>query len=226
MGGLIFFDGSSYFYFMTNFIPIFPLNIVVFPGEKLNLHIFEPRYKQLVRECFEAKRSFGIPVILENDIMELGTTVEIRSIEKEYDHGEMDIKTEAVQVFRILEHIKTIPDKLYSGAIVTYPDNVREGIASKMKRILQEIHYFHTLLEVQKDYKKKEEELTTYDVAHHVGLSTKQEYEFLTLLREDQRQEYLQRHLKQTIPMITELKNLKERIQLNGHFRKLSAEGY
>lgn len=211
---------------MTNFIPIFPLNIVVFPGEKLNLHIFEPRYKQLIRECFDLKKVFGIPAIVDNEIMELGTTVEILSIEKEYDTGEMDIKTEAQQVFRILEHVKTLPDKLYSGAIVTYPDNVREGIASKMKKVLQEVHQFHQLLQVEKDYKKKEEEMTCYDVGHHVGLSTKQEYELLTLLREDQRQEYLQRHLKQSIPMLTELKNLKERIQLNGHFRKLSAEGF
>ncbi|MBL7771346.1 MAG: LON peptidase substrate-binding domain-containing protein [Chitinophagaceae bacterium] len=211
---------------MTNFIPIFPLNIVVFPGEKLNLHIFEPRYKQLIRECFDLKKVFGIPAIVDNEIMELGTTVEILSIEKEYDTGEMDIKTEAQQVFRILEHVKTLPDKLYSGAIVTYPDNVREGIASKMKKVLQEVHQFHQLLQVEKDYKKKEEEMTCYDVGHHVGLSTKQEYELLTLLREDQRQEYLQRHLKQSIPMLTELKNLKERIQLNGHFRKLSTEGF
>ncbi len=37
---------------MTNFIPIFPLNVVLYPGETLNLHIFEPRYKELVKECF------------------------------------------------------------------------------------------------------------------------------------------------------------------------------
>ena len=43
---------------MTNFIPIFPLAIVVFPGEKLNLHIFEPRYKQLITECHEQKKTF------------------------------------------------------------------------------------------------------------------------------------------------------------------------
>ncbi len=41
---------------MTNFIPIFPLSIVVFPGEKVHLHIFEPRYKQLINECFETKK--------------------------------------------------------------------------------------------------------------------------------------------------------------------------
>ena len=49
---------------MTNFIPIFPLNIVLYPGETLNLHIFEPRYKELVKECFSNKKPFGIPAVI------------------------------------------------------------------------------------------------------------------------------------------------------------------
>ncbi len=46
---------------MTNFIPIFPLGIVVYPQEQLNLHVFEPRYKQLVKECLTEQKPFGIP---------------------------------------------------------------------------------------------------------------------------------------------------------------------
>jgi hypothetical protein len=69
-----------------------------------------------------------------------------------------------------------------------------------------------------------DEDMTTYDIAHHVGMSLEQEYELLLLLREDQRQEYIQRHLKAIIPTIVELQHLKERIQLNGHFKKLSID--
>lgn len=209
---------------MTNFIPLFPLNIVVFPGEKVNLHIFEPRYKQLVRECFVENKPFGIPTVLKEEISEMGCSLRVVSIEKEYEDGKMDIRCEAEQVFRILEHIQEIPDKLFAGAIVSYPPNDRLGIASKMVNLLKELRHFHTLIEVKKDYKKPDEELNTYDIAHHVGLSTTEEYEFLCLLREDQRQEYLQRHLRKTIPTIVELQRLKERIKLNGHFRQLSAE--
>ena len=89
---------------------------------------------------------------------------------------------------------------------------------------MNEVRYFHQLLEVSKEYKRADIELSTYDIAHHVGMSLEQEYEFLNLLREDQRQEYIQRHLKKLIPTIMELQNLKERIQLNGHFRRLSIE--
>ena len=209
---------------MTNFIPIFPLNIVVFPGEQLNLHIFEPKHKQLIKECFLQKKMFGIPTVLKGNMGETGTAVEIISIEKEHENGEMDIKTLGIKLFKVLEIIKEIPDKLYSGAIVTYPENIERGIEKKMKMILEEVRHFHDLLEVNKEYKKTDDMLCTYDIAHHVGMSLEQEYEFATLLREDQRQEYIQRHLKKIIPTIEELKNLKKRIQMNGHFRKLSIE--
>ena len=71
---------------MTNFIPIFPLNLVVYPGEKLNLHIFEPRYKQLIRECHANGKPFGIPAVLDNQVKEMGTLVQIREIVKEYEN--------------------------------------------------------------------------------------------------------------------------------------------
>ncbi len=209
---------------MTNFIPIFPLNIVVFPGEKLNLHIFEPRYKQLIGECYAEKKQFGIPSVINGNISEIGATVSILSIEKEHESGELDIKTEGIRLFNVLEIIKEIPDKLYSGAIVSYPENIGNGIDHKMKNILREVRYFHDLLEVTKDYKKDDEILCTYDIAHHVGMTLEQEYEFVNLMREDQRQEYIQRHLRKIIPTIEELQNLKKRIQMNGHFRKLSIE--
>src|SRR5689334_12770887 len=115
---------------MTNFIPVFPLGIVVYPGEKVNLHIFEPRYKQLVHECFSERKPFGIPTVIDNRMNEMGTLVNITEMVKTYDNGEMDIRTEGTRVFRVLELIKTIPDKLFSGAIVNYPENV-EGPGSR-----------------------------------------------------------------------------------------------
>src|SRR4051812_34478331 len=114
---------------MTNFIPIFPLGIVVYPGESLNLHIFEPRYKQLISECYAGKKPFGIPAVIDKRMQDYGTVVQIKEITTVHDDGEMDIKTEGEKVFRILEVIKEIPDKLYSGAIVNYPVNNEHGSA-------------------------------------------------------------------------------------------------
>lgn len=206
---------------MTNFIPIFPLSIVVYPGEQLNLHIFEPRYKQLIGECFEAKKPFGIPSVIDDKIQEMGTLVQVTEISRVYDDGKMDIRTEGLQIFRMLETIRELPDKLYSGAIVNYPENDEKGDPGLMKRIEQGIRELHKLLKIEKKFAKPAEALNTYDVAHHAGLSLQEEYEFLQLLQELQRQEYLKRHLVKVIPVIAEMDLLKQKVKLNGHFKNL-----
>ena len=207
---------------MTNFIPIFPLGIVVYPGEQLNLHIFEPRYKQLINECHQSKKPFGIPPFIDGKVTEMGTLVQVLEISKVYEDGKMDIKTEGLKVFRILEMIKELPEKLYSGAIVNYPDNLEKGNKALMQRLVKGIKELHKLLNIEKDFKKPIAELNTYDVAHHAGLSLTEEYELLELMNELQRQEYLKRHLAKVVPVMAEMEALKTRIKLNGHFKNLS----
>ena len=206
---------------MTNFIPIFPLGIIVYPGEDLNLHIFEPRYKQLINECFEQKKPFGIPVVIDNKLQEHGTLVQITEISKVQDNGEMDIKTKGLQVFLILELIKELPEKLYSGAIVNYPENNEQGKPELMQKVMAGIHDLHKLLKVNKEFIIPDEEIKCYDIAHHIGLSLEQEYELLGLFDERQRQEYLKRHLAKVIPTVAVMEQLKEKIKLNGHFKDL-----
>lgn len=206
---------------MTNFVPIFPLGIVVYPGETLNLHIFEPRYRQLINECFTQSKPFGIPTVLNNGLAELGTLVEITEIAKTYEDGKMDIRTRGLKVLRILEVVKSIPDKLYSGSIVTYPDNTHTGHAVLLRKVIEALRDLHRLLNVTKDFKKDDEALCSYDMAHHAGLSLEEEYELLGLFHEWQRLEYLKRHLSKVLPVVAGLENLKEKIVLNGHFKEL-----
>lgn len=206
---------------MTNFVPIFPLAMVVYPGEKLNLHIFEPRYKQLINECYAESKPFGIPTVLSAGVAEMGTLVSIKEVVEVYDDGKMDIRTKGLQVFRILELVKSVPDKLYSGAIVNYPQNIETGHRELLRRVVASIRELHKLLNVTKDFSKPDDELTSYDIAHHAGLSIDEEYEVLALLHEMQRLEYLKRHLGKVLPVVAGMENLKEKIQLNGHFREM-----
>lgn len=211
---------------MTNFIPIFPLGIVVYPGENLNLHIFEPRYKQLISECHKQKKPFGIPTVIENRLQDYGSLVNVVTIVKKHKNGELDIKTKGEKIFRILEVIKEVPDKLYSGAIVNYPETHEQGNPELMRKVMNSIRELHKLLKVKKNFKKKDDEIKAFDVAHHVGLSLEEEYEMLHLLDERQRQEYLKRHLTKVIPLVAEMEAMKKRIKLNGHFRNLSSLGF
>lgn len=206
---------------MTNFIPIFPLDIVVYPEEKLNLHIFEPRYRQLITDCHTQKKVFGIPSVIEKKLKDYGSVVEITEISKVYDNGEMDIKTKGVRIFRILELIKEVPDKLYSGAIVNYPETYNQGNPEIMRKVMNSIRDLHRLLKVNKEFKKDDHELCVFEVAHHIGLSIEEEYDLLHLPEERQRQEYIKRYLAKAIPMLNGMEQLKEKIKRNGHFKDL-----
>ncbi len=206
---------------MTNFIPIFPLSIVVFPGESLNLHIFEERYKQLITECYAEKKPFGIPAVIKEQVSEMGSMAEILEIVEVYEDGRMDIRVQGMSIFRVLEIIKYVPDKLYSGAIVNHLENEASARISIMRNVFALIQELHRLLKVNKDFKKTDALLLSYDVAHHAGLTLEEEYELLGLLREDHRLEYLKRHLQKILPVAAGIETLKDKIKLNGHFREL-----
>lgn len=216
---------------MTNFIPIFPLEIVVFPGETLNLHIFEPKYIQLINECHTEKKPFGIPVVIDKKVQEFGTLIEITELVQDEKSKEKpllikssggDTRTKGVKVFRVLEIIKDVPGKLYSGAIVNYPANHDKGSPDLMQTVMSGIRELHKLLNVSKDFKKEDAAIKSYEVAHHIGLSLEEEYELLLLLDEKQRQAFLKRHIAKVVPMVVGMEKLKEKIKLNGHFKNLS----
>ncbi len=210
---------------MINFLPIFPLDIVVYPNERLNLHIFEPRYKQLIKECIQEEKRFGIPTVLDKKIQEYGTTMVVTELVKEYEDGEMDIRVKGEDVFRVLEVIKELPDKMYSGAIVNYPENIVEQQDTQIADlILKEVKRFYELLNVEDKFPGENIDVVSYSIAHFIGMNKKQEYELLHLFTETQRLEYIRRHLKDVVPVVSELETSKARIKMNGHFRDLSID--
>ena len=125
---------------MTDFLPLFPLKMVVFPNEKLNLHVFEPRYKQLIRECQQNGITFGVPAFIDNKIMDFGTELELEKIEKQHEGGELDIRTKGVGIFKIQEFYQKTPHKLYSGADI-------ERIENDFERDLSLSHSIINLIE-------------------------------------------------------------------------------
>ena len=206
---------------MSERIPIFPLGVVVFPGQDLNLHIFEPRYKQLIQDTAKTKMPFGIPVVLEKTIGNWGTLVELVEIANVEADGRMDIRTRGLRVFRIQQLHATHPGKLYGSADVEYPAENRAGDAMVMRAVVAGVRKLHALLKVRKSFAKPLEELTSGDVAQHAGLSLQQEYEMLVLMDEGERQKYLLRHLEKALPVVAQMELLKEKVRLNGHFKSI-----
>lgn len=88
---------------MSDLLPLFPLELVLFPGMALPLHIFEPRYKELVGECLEHDSPFGIVRAVEDGIAQIGCSAEVVTVVKRYDDGRLDIVTRGLQRFEVLE---------------------------------------------------------------------------------------------------------------------------
>jgi len=84
-------------------LPLFPLDLVLLPGTPLPLHIFEPRYKEMIGECLEQNRPFGVVRSKEGSIAEIGCTAEILTVTKKYDDGRMDIVTQGRERFEVMQ---------------------------------------------------------------------------------------------------------------------------
>jgi Lon protease-like protein len=88
---------------MSALLPLFPLDVVLLPGAALPLHVFEPRYKEMIGECLAAEKPFGVVRVKEEGVAEIGCTAKIIAVTKKYDDGRMDIVTEGRERFEVMQ---------------------------------------------------------------------------------------------------------------------------
>jgi Lon protease-like protein len=204
---------------MQKFMPIFPLGIVVFPGENLNLHIFEPRYIELINDIQLSKKTFAIPLYIKNNLAEYATEIELLSIEKKYDDGKLDIKTRGLGIVRILHFIEKVEGKQYHGGIVQAIEPVNQEVNRINSLLVELLEKLKNTLGIEKPIFKNLENLCSFDIAHYVGFSVEDKYHLLTIADEKARQNMIYQHLQKTLPNIKENIELINRIKMNGHFR-------
>lgn len=202
---------------MNSELPLFPLNLVVFPKEHLNLHIFEPRYKQLVRDCLSNDSKFGIPSYVLNTI-EFGTEVKIVEVTREYSDGRLDIKTEATDVFKILSYENPWKTKLYAGGALRphfYVEDDDSALTFKIIEYVDElVRWLHMESELKIDHDSE-----MHEYIHKIGLKPDEEYKLLTMTSFKDQQIYILKHLKQLLPMLERAEKAREKIRMNGHFK-------
>lgn len=198
-------------------LPLFPLQLVVYPEERLALHIFEERYQQLIMNCENDNLTFGVPTFINNS-MDYGTEVCLKKVVKRYPKGECDVICTGVRVFRLKKFFGKLPDCLYAGGEVAFMDNQQAADRMLQEKLLESIHLFYRVLDI--DHPPYFElPLTSYQVAHKVGLSLDQEYHVLKLQEEKERLLYIIKHLAVTIPIMEQMNRTKKVIKLNGHFK-------
>lgn len=200
-------------------LPLFPLNIVAFPGEAVNLHIFEPRYRQLIADCMRDGSTFGIPSHVLNTI-ELGTEVKIVEVSKEYPDGRMDIKTQGLHVFHVEEFHNPWKDRLYAGGSVQLQENSNDKDLTQLilfKELVNEL--FGWLKEVKIDVSEIQ---SVFDIGHKIGFKLEEEYMLLEMKKESERLRFSINHLEKLIPALERAQSAQDRIKQNGHFKHLN----
>ncbi len=200
------------------YLPLFPLKLVAFPGERLNLHIFEPRYKELIADVVELGGNFGVCTFSEK-LTGFGSEVKLKQIFKRYEDGRLDIETLALRPFRIKSFDNPVMGKNYAGGEVEFWEEnpvVTSALNQEFLFYLKEMRY---LLAIPTEVEDREVNSFTY--AHKVGLSLDDELELLKRPSEKARMTFLIRHFKRMIPAIKAIERAQEKIKLNGHFKYL-----
>ena len=114
-------------------LPLFPLELVLYPGASLPLHIFEPRYRQMIAACLEEGSAFGVVLETDGERSEVGCTAEIRSVLTRYPDGRLDILTEGRRRFRLLGTDEEMP---YLRGSVDWLDEEPEPVAAERARVV------------------------------------------------------------------------------------------
>lgn len=208
---------------MAEKLPFFPLQLVVYPGESLNLHIFEPRYRQLIADVEKDNITFGVPTVIRGMIKPIATEVALSEISNRYPGGESDIKTIGRRTFRIKNFEAQMTGKLYAGGEVEYLFTDMDEDFLLNEEIVMLVREVYQAMNVNKEVKDAHAGFSTFDIAHYCGFTIDQEYEFLTLFNARDRQLFLLEHLQEIRPRVPEPveQHIQNRARQNGHFKHL-----
>jgi Lon protease-like protein len=186
--------------------PLFPLGLVLIPRELVPLHIFEERYKQMIGECLEQEKEFGIVWLSDDGLKDIGCSARIERVLERFEDGRLDILVEGSSPFRLLKRIDDLP---YPAGDV--PDDAR-AIEAARKR------YADLVAEVTDERPSDETlaQLDAYGMAAtlDVGLAAKQM--LLELRTEHARLEQLDALFGEALGRIRHAERAAERAQGNG----------
>ena len=198
-------------------IPLFPLNVVLLPGAELPLHIFEPRYRAMVKDCLEEKSEFGMLLSLPNGVARVGCTAEIIQVEKRYEDGRMDILTAGRAPFRVVELLTENP--LMEGQVDYLEDRASPGNPRVQRELVELFEACHTL--IYDDYPKNLEGASTEDLSYLIAatlpLDLLWKQQILELRSESDRQERLVAYLREWAPHLQKKEAMRQRAGGNGH---------
>lgn len=205
-------------------LPVFPLSLVLYPGEQLPLHIFEMRYREMVAYCLETFSEFGVLLTNDGKMVEVGCTAVIERVVNTYDDGRLDVIVTGRNRFKVLGLFDKESYLTANVVNIEEPDeeirvDLRERVITQHMRLLE--------LAGRKIRPTMYQDLDgiSFFIAHNVGLKPEQKQEVLELLTENERIHYLTTHLETLIPRVEQFEDVRKKVQTNGHFKDFPSEG-
>jgi Lon protease-like protein len=200
----------------ANLLPLFPLQVVVFPRTQLPLHIFEERYKEMIGEAIRDKSEFGVVLAKEEGILNAGCTVVVDNVVKSHPDGRMDIMTRGIRRFEI---VMLNQEKSYLRGEVAYFDDDESSPAPPEVRV-EALRLYRSWKEFEEAGRSSEPILTDAQLSFQLaqGIEDLDFLHFLLRTRsETLRLKKVAEFLTEYVPRQRLVANIKKIAPLNGH---------
>ncbi len=204
-------------------LPLFPLEVVLYPDEVLPLHIFEDKYIDMIGDCLDQDAPFGVVLSSEGKMKEIGCTAKVSKITETFEDGSKNIIVTGLERFRIIQvHHKR---SYLTAEFETVIDAISQPNSKLIDRLIaQHIKLLELAGRTPSPSQYENRDRLSFFVAHNAGLTLDQKQDVLEASDEPDRVEYLISHLEQFIPAVEEAEEIHQKIRSNGHFKDFPPE--
>ena len=200
-------------------IGLFPLNLVLVPGEQAPLHIFEPRYRELISECLDFGNDFGL--LLEDDegMREVGTRCKVVEVIDRFPDGRLNVVVEATERFQLLE--VTDGRAFRTAEIETLPDESDTPLEDEVEEVLAAYARVVAAAEAELDDLDLDADSVAYQIAARIDFGTEVKQGLLELRSERERVIKLAPMLNQAAEAVEREREIRTRAAGNGRVEPL-----
>ena len=198
-------------------LPLFPLDVVLLPGTPLPLHIFEPRYKEMIGECRATNAPFGVVRALEDGVAEVGCTAEIISVTKEYSDGRLDLVAEGRERFEVLELKRE--RAFLQAEVLLVPDEPGAASEEDKARAIQAHLEILSLAGAVQDLSAADQTSLSFYLAGSLPLDLDFKQKLLAMRSESERIKAVAAYLENILPNLQKAAKTREKASGNGHAR-------
>ena len=193
---------------------MFPLDVVLFPGAPLPLHIFEPRYKEMIQECLEQKKPFGMVRANKDALAEVGCTAVIQNVIRKYDDGRLDINAEGKQRFEIMQLNQE--RSFLQGEVLLFDDDPGQVAETDVRSVIQLHEQLFEILGQQAQIERNLPNIS-FQLANDLPVDLDFKQALLEMKTESERVTTLIEYYKATIPKVERSLRVREKASGNGH---------